>query len=353
MTAVTLIVSVFACSLERHGDMTRDRSYIRAYRAFEFISALPVVITAAVRYDVGTDYLYTYVPMFHRISMGMETHYEPGFLLLNKLVLLVTDDAAWLFVLCSVLIYGLIFYVIYDISPAPYYSILLFIITTNFFVSMNIMRQFIAIALFMYAFKYIRSRSQVRFWLCILLAATFHVSILLALPMYYIGSKRLASKKGLVVIAAAVLVTPLLRTVLSSLFSATRYASYFNSVFDDNSTAYRLLFINLAVLLLGYVYKDRGEHHSETYEILLNMQYVSTLICACSAAFPLAYRVVNNFSVFQILLIPMAVSRERRPLLRWGINAAIILAFTVLTVVTIFINGEHAVVPYKTVFNML
>lgn len=353
MTAVTLLVSVFACVLERHGEKMHDMSYIRAYRVFACISALPVIIVAAIRYDVGTDYMYTYVPMFRRIAMGIETHYEPGFWLLNKVLTLVTDNYVWLFVICSVVIYGMIFYVIYDISPAPYYSILLFIITTNYFVSLNIMRQFIAIALFMYAFKYIRSRSAVRFVICIVIAAMFHVSILLALPVYFIGTVRLATKRGLVIILAAALAAPLLRIILSALFSSTRYALYFNSVFDDNSTAYRLLVINAAVLLLGYVYKDSARHHSDRYEILLNIQYITTLICACSSAFPLAYRIVNNFSVFQILLIPMAVSREDRPLLRWSLNAAVIIAFTLLTVITIFLNGEHAVVPYQTVFNML
>ena len=40
-------------------------------QAVIFFSALPLLLIAALRYDVGMDYMFTYVPYFNMVDMGI------------------------------------------------------------------------------------------------------------------------------------------------------------------------------------------------------------------------------------------------------------------------------------------
>lgn len=50
------------------------------------ISLLFPLLVSSLRYGLGTDYSYTYIPQFNSIARGDRGYYEIGFYLLNKIV---------------------------------------------------------------------------------------------------------------------------------------------------------------------------------------------------------------------------------------------------------------------------
>ena len=73
----------------------------RKYYFFFLLAFFPLFFIAAVRYDVGTDYLYTYVPNFLKILNGDLPYSEWGFNQLNKFIQLFTTNPQWLFVITA------------------------------------------------------------------------------------------------------------------------------------------------------------------------------------------------------------------------------------------------------------
>lgn len=321
------------------------------------ISPIPFILLAAFRYDVGTDYLYTYVPRFNEIAEGKENYFEYGFFMLNKLIQVFTLDYFWLFLTCAVITYSLVFESIYKYLDDPTFGVLMFVISTAFFTSLNTTRQYIAIAIFLYAIRFIQNKQLFRYAAAILIAALFHKSILIMLPVYFICRIKFSIWRSLAVIISGFCLSNILRSILQILFASNRYGDYFNSVYDSETTAVRFLLINLSVLMLGILCrylsnkKTKDSHLFDKLDIYMQIQVVSTLICACSGVIPLAYRVIWNFSSVQMLLIPEAVSCIKERSIRNFIKICVITAFIGLTVYSIYINGEHDVLPYRTIFS--
>ena len=63
---------------------------------------IPFIIVSGIRYDVGTDYMFRYVPNYISISEGKNvTSLEPIFLLIIKICLIFSNDYALLFIVTS------------------------------------------------------------------------------------------------------------------------------------------------------------------------------------------------------------------------------------------------------------
>ena len=354
MTLLSVILAVIYKEYDDRYSLKRREGDFRKSRTAAVLSVLPFIAVAGFRYDVGTDYLYTYVPNFKEIANGQDSYFEWGFYLLNKVIQLYTLDYFWLFLVCAAITYIMVFDCIYRYLKDPAFGIFLFVATTSFFVSLNTTRQYMAIAFFLWALRYIKRKELGKYVVAILLGSLFHYSILIMLPLYFLCRIRYRPVAGFVIVGLSYAVTSLLRVILTGFFAQRRYGAYFDSSYDSHETAVRFLLINAAVLLFGTLCAGSSAGKSadddETMNIYMQIQLASTVVCACSGALPLAYRIIWNFSSIQILLIPEALNRIESDGWRRFWKAAVILSFGLLTVVTVFILGEHQVIPYRTVF---
>ena len=355
MTFVSVILAVVYKEYGRRYALNRRDGDYRKSLIAAVMSVVPFIAVAGFRYDVGTDYLYTYVPKFKEIANGQDSYFEWGFFLLNKVIQLYTLDYFWLFLICAAITYIIVFDCIYRYLKDPAFGIFLFVTTTSYFVSLNTTRQYIAIAVFLWAVRYIKRKEFWKYAIAIVLGSLFHSSILIMLPLYCLCKLKFRPLVGFAVVGVSFAITSLLRGLLTSLFANQRYGDYFNSSYDSQETAVRFLLINAAVLLIGALCArtavGKSEDDDETMNIYLQIQLASTVICACSGALPLAYRIIWNFSSVQVFLIPEALDRVESDELRRLLKVSVVIAFTLLTVVTVFMNGEHDVFPYRTIFS--
>ena len=121
-----------------------------------FVLALfPLFFVAAVRYDVGTDFFYTYVPNFYKILNGEMPYSELGFNVLNKFIQLFTSNPQWLFVVTAFIFTFVLLQTIIKYSENVSLSVIVVLLSCIFFVFLNNMRQSIAVVFFLRAFPYI------------------------------------------------------------------------------------------------------------------------------------------------------------------------------------------------------
>ena len=104
------ICSVFFSALANINTYEKKRYTINIKLLFWYLSEIVLIIVAAIRYDVGQDYMYTYVPYFNGLLVGyVNEDIEKGFWLLNKIVQLFTKDYAGIFIVCSVIFFHYIY----------------------------------------------------------------------------------------------------------------------------------------------------------------------------------------------------------------------------------------------------
>ena len=105
------------------------------WKIWAFLSAVPFFLVMAFRYDVGTDYFFTYQPYFSGMVAGQHStpDIEIGYWLINRFVLLFSSCNVWVFALSALVIIGFFWGAIWHLSPLPWFSVALFFLSRHFF----------------------------------------------------------------------------------------------------------------------------------------------------------------------------------------------------------------------------
>lgn len=319
------------------------------YKITVVIAFLPLFLVSALRYNVGTDYFYRYVPGFKFIQYGGKETYEKGFLLLNKIILLFTTNYQWLFIITSFIFCFFVYKAIYDQSKDIVYSIFLLLITDSYFISLNTLRQCIGVSIFLYATKYIKTRDIKRYIIWILIASTFHISALIYLPVYFLY--KINIKVQIIIFAIFILAKSVISKFFIEFVLFTKYGAYFQTAFNVKKFDFWEFFINLCILIFCYAFYKKGKNDVE-YKIFVNIQFLNVALLLFSSVIPLISRVTVCFTFSQIIFLPKVLSYINNRILRNTIKIAIILLYIIYMVNTIVIRGYHEVLPYQTIFSI-
>jgi len=323
---------------------------------FWYISEFILIIVAAIRYDVGQDYMYTYVPLFNGILYGnINENVEIGFLLINKIVQLFTSDYVGIFIVCSVIFFHYIYKAIREQSVMPTLSIFLLIGTTYYFVFLNTMRQMLVVAIFLYAIKFIKERKLFKYLIYMLIATTIHTSAIVLLPLYWLYGIKLRPMKVCIIATILIAIKPILSNLILKVIEMTKYTYYIDSRFDTNEIGYVVLAINACVLIFSMIYlkkydKNKDESIQKEYSFYCLLQLISTIIAWYDNAIPLLNRIRWGTGISIIILIPLIIQQEKNKQQRMLYTFIIVLAYSVYALYTIGINNANSVLPYMTIF---
>ena len=180
------VLAVLAC-LFQIGGKNRKKDLI-----FLLIVFVILATTSALRYSTGYDYSYTYAPGFEEVLSNPDIslfghHYEPGYRLLEKMVAFFSSNYQMIFLVTSVLIIGLFCINYAKYSSNVYLSVILFVLLSEYYCSMNFIRQTIAGVIALFAIPFLKKKKFLPYLLIVLVASTFHKSALILIPFFFIN----------------------------------------------------------------------------------------------------------------------------------------------------------------------
>lgn len=108
---------------------------------------------------------------------------EPGWVIMNKLLSMISSDSLILFLVTSFVILLGYFYAIKNYSNIVWLGVILFLLMC-FTRSLYVLRQFLAMAITLFACKYVVERKPIPFLLLLTLAFTMHQTAIIFLPVY-------------------------------------------------------------------------------------------------------------------------------------------------------------------------
>lgn len=139
---------------------------------------------AAIRYQYGNDYL-SYQELFTMIKAGLDPNDgEPLFAVLCQLM----PSYYWLIALTSAFFLYMMFRFITKNLPSEYVwvGLFIFVINTNLFLmNLSSLRQCLAVMIFFVAVDMAYERKPVQYIALVALAALFHKSLWVMLPLYF------------------------------------------------------------------------------------------------------------------------------------------------------------------------
>ena len=262
---------------------------------------------AALRIDVGNDYG-NYVNTFHEIYVGGYVVTEPGFNWLVRFLFLLSGGENYLLVfgLFAVATAVIFLKAMYDQSVDFTLSFALFMLLGLYFRTFNTVRYYFVLAVTLYSLRYVLKREYGKFVLLILLAALFHKSVLVVIPLYLIAA--LPWKKWQVALGAAFAVSlPLFQGFWMKVV-LWLYPSYQNTVYLQKETGLEGSLMGIircaAVLVLGLsAYRETiKENRANLFYFKLNL--LGLALYTCASFLPLVSRFGYYLITAHVLLVP-------------------------------------------------
>ncbi len=311
------------------------------------IISVTLAFVAALRVKTGTDW-YQYVSLFQKISPdsvsdSLYTYIQsPGFVLFQVAIKQFTDDVRIFFFICSFVttfnfLIALRKFQVNNLSALYLYYFLGF-----FVLSLNAVRQSIAVSLFFLAVS-IRRESWIKFSLLIFLASCFHSSALFVGGFVLVMDKIKFKKKNVAVIC----ISGISLSAFLQLNFVTRFVSVFDKRYEEHlnledggiGTFLNLIFKMLIFVILAILAKDNQD---KEFNIFLLFGCLFLYLATSSWIFA---RLEPYFSIFFTVTASRVLSKiSNRPY-----SVPIFLAIAVFF--GFYISFYNGVIPYLSIFN--
>lgn len=297
----------------------------RAVRLERLTTVLIIILILSLvsglrAYTVGIDTV-SYRDIFEAILNNDPTlawrNIERGFLLISRLLLYINDHTNFLLFSFAVLTHSLIILRLWDFrkmasfpwSVAWYY-------VSFYFMSMNVLRQYCAVAIIFFATRYLQKKNYIKFVICVGIAFLFHRSALIGLlfmGIEVINWKELDKKQKIFIMLGLATVPAYLGYILPNL---QRYLKYFQAIGFDIGFMLPLkivMFFLLGFGLAGIVRKNSSnEIESLFYINRVKIYYLVGLVLTFFGYFfSFMDRIGLVFYLFECVFIGIVVKNRK------------------------------------------
>lgn len=332
-------------------------------KAYLFFVFVPLIFIAGFRApSVGTDTA-SYIQHFHLISDTpwrslARYNMDFGYTVLNKIVSCFTDNPQILLLLLSFLTLSGFAVFIYKNSSNVYISTFLFIALYQYCTFFNVMRQYTAVMFICNSYYYLKKRKYAPFVLLVCLAALFHTSALIFLPVALFSIIK-PKKIWLGLLAAVgfgliVSLQPML-TLFFRIFP--QYAWYQNASdylqpkgLDENVIIWvmqgLLIFLSTSLISRRSELSQKESEVKELY-LLSAIMITSIILSLMTVQVLIVHRLNFYFYIFMIIALPKMIQY-------WG-RYTLVLNLTMICCLMLYFylmlsHNNHQVVPYQMVF---
>jgi len=290
-----------------NGQRTKKHFENRLYCTGIFLILFAVSV---LRFDIGNDYR-QYTQTAHEAYVGGYVVTEFGFNLLVKVLYWISGGEYYELVFAVFALVTLIFFLKAFIAQSESFSQSFFLFMTLglYFQTFNTVRYYLALSVALFSMRYVLEKDFMKFVFWILVAAMFHKSVLLVIPVYWIAScqwKRWHVVAGLMVSLACYVAQKLILQLALLL-----YPSYKNTIYLEGGGSRIHVLRILAVLALygwfEWYTKDKLKNNL-CYKKIQFYGHLNLLAFAAGTFFsflPVVTRIVYYFSVSQLFMIPL------------------------------------------------
>lgn len=242
-------------------------------------------------------------------DFDLQEQFNYGYVLLNLICKFITPSFQFLLAIVSVIIILLYARAIKEYSPFIWLSLILYVLI-NYYPSFFLLRQYLAMGVFLYSLKYVVKREPVRYGICMLIALSFHTTALIAMPLYFLyGIKNTKLNMLLLLLGsvAAIIVFFSFSTYIG-LFSAY-YAHYFEWEMEEAAWKRAVMkgFIFLVYLyIMRKHFYDQGINRIVFYCMIFNV-----VICIAAMNVMGVFRLREYFALADFIGLPIMVKQTK------------------------------------------
>lgn len=343
---------------------------------FIIISFTQLLIVSILRYQIGYDYnMYAVGFRFMQedgFAIMSYKDWETGFVFISKLLGLIFPNFLYYigFFAVVTLVSAAVF--IYKNSEVPWISTVLYVNVFLFFMTMNFIRQAVALSLVMLAWHFIKRNKFWPFLIIILIASLFHQTVLIMIPLYFMVKMKVGLKE-LIVYAYLLLWFYISSTGFINIITSFFHEEYSGSVFITKgiSLVYAILPVVITIIAF-FLSKASSLNLTTENKYLINFTLITSLFSITSSRHSIIERLSFYTLIFMVLLVPVmyksirqngfsfeitasktiAVKTEKQKKIASVVVLLVILTVSYLSFYYGLSENAHGVVPYTTWINI-
>lgn len=269
-----------------------------------------LVALMTLRYAIGYDY-FSYKGLVETTSAisipQIFTTYKVEFMfyLISWVVTTLGGGYHVVLLLCNLIMVGCVIWVIYKNSSLWWLSAVLYVALQFMPHSMNLLRQSIAASIAFAGWEFLKKGKFWQYALVILLAATFHMSVLIMIPAYFF--MRMPYKPAVLIAyggaitVAYVAFTPLLRFFTTYVFP--KYAVYLSLDIYSQKSSFSTAVVPMLCFVLVLLFSPDMVARKKTNGILV----YAMLFAFTASAFITQMYIIERFSIYFFMYAMLAL----------------------------------------------
>src|SRR5690625_3220579 len=344
-----------------------------------FVLVTPLLILSALRAPtVGND-TFNYLRSYTTVSQESffshsQSRLEIGYIYYMRVIAQLGFSYLGFQVITSTLTLFSVSRFIYKYSSSIAFSFYIFMTTRMFFGTMNISRQYLAMAILLFSVELIKKRKFIKFSFLVLIATSFHSTAIVFLIVYPLSKLKLNAMTTIKLIVVGIFSGLFFDQIVQVFLSITgRYAGYlegryFN--FEGNIAIYLSLIINFLFFVLAFStkywkYKDQDilknqiNTKSNLPKFKISNENIWYVFCLLTLILSIAGlnstiigRIESYFSIFFLAYIPSVLKSVKSRHLRVIVTLGVIVGlFASFVVVMVYRPNWTTVFPYQWYWN--
>lgn len=293
------------------------------------------VLSVGLRGTFGTDTM-NYIDSWNHTPTLMNFNFslyyplcynEPGFFLVSMLLKTIYNNVDFYFLIISLLTSVALFKSIREYAFFPLLSLLFYCARFLLLRDINQIRAAMAIAIVVYAIKYMEKVDLKRYLLYTFLAISIHTSAIITLPLFFIKNLILSKKAIVYIIIVTFVISFILSPFISSYIRELTYRYTFAESYTNGRYVGELGLRNIMIyyqicILLAYTYFEGELNQFKYYYIFRNLYLFSTILMILLSDFlVLSSRLATIYATLEIFIIPLIflafTSKYRMGALHW------------------------------------
>lgn len=326
-----------------------------------YIGILSIVfLLSMLRWENGTDWA-PYYDYFSLVAIDPDLgHMEPGFTWLchiDSRYLSYTLHLGIIAILCIVPVAKRL----WQYSPFPLFSLLIWFAVG--FAHMFPVRQTIAISLFVFSWKFIQERKLIPFVCIIAIAMSFHVTVIIAFPFYFLWNRYIPAKVYVLTISVVFVISIFAGQIFTNLLYGVGGAFFearLNEYMGNSEETFGSAYSSTEVLLRGCINRsfyfflplyllNVRRKSDPVLDGFFNMSFYSFILFLISTPLSVALgRMASYTDMSQILLLPFIFTVRMSKKNALALSSIVLLYLCVRFRGVIF-NYEDLYIPYHCV----
>lgn len=283
-----------------------EKPSLSSYYLFVIVCAVILASVSGLRYNVGTDFG-GYYKFFDRwateLPNRIQSWDEPGISIIANILYRFTDNGAY-FIFATASITVTLFVITLSKHTDDFFFVVMLYIFIAWTGCFNAVRQYMAAAVFFAGHRLLYERKFIKYCILVFAAASFHISALVLLPLYFIVTKTLNFRKIILIITAGIAL------VFSYDFLFNLSDIMKNEELEGATTQYAQneihplrIAIALAPLIVYFFLKFQNKTFTDEENIYMSMMIINFALIFATANSAYLNRITIYFKAF----IPLAL----------------------------------------------